>query len=401
LLEENATISSIDDEKQKPSLDNVLSVTALDLETQNHMLEYQVPIAISRYNIGLVVIDSITSNYRGELSYHNPSTLLERAWQLKRLGHLLQRLAAEENIAIVVANQISDQWTDAKDAPDAEPASSFLASQPFPASGTSLGVPVPASSQIERSSQFNGTPTKMSSVTSSPLDTKRGVLSQRSQSDQAEDISGARLDVPALQDLLSLDYQQPFFTGWGGPNSTTRKTPALGIVWTNQIACRIVLDKETVLVPDAPGHYLSNRPGLGHTDNQGNERNDLSTSLDPTPKDSSDKLHPKAEQTRLSASTEHVLQVDSAASATEPPATFTQLSNFPDELWKTHTRRTLRVVFSPWARGGFSTLEERESHDSHPYQGLEDVSDLGQTGGLRFEITKSGIQGIEDTSSLV
>lgn len=53
--------------------------------------------------------------------------------------------------------------------------------------------------------------------------------------------------------ILTLDHQQNFFTGWSsGPDSQSQnqnqnlnlKTPSLGLVWTNQIACRIALVKE-------------------------------------------------------------------------------------------------------------------------------------------------------------
>lgn len=47
--------------------------------------------------------------------------------------------------------------------------------------------------------------------------------------------------------VLSLDHQQRFFTGWGAEPSTPShnlKTPSLGLVWANQITCRIALLKE-------------------------------------------------------------------------------------------------------------------------------------------------------------
>lgn len=58
----------------------------------------------------------------------------------------------------------------------------------------------------------------------------------------------------SIYPLLTLDRQQNFFTGWSsGPSSPVPfsqqtnqnlKTPALGLVWTNQLACRIALIKE-------------------------------------------------------------------------------------------------------------------------------------------------------------
>ena len=46
---------------------------------------------------------------------------------------------------------------------------------------------------------------------------------------------------------MTLDHQQRFFTGWGSSptNNDNLKTPSLGLVWANQIACRIALIKES------------------------------------------------------------------------------------------------------------------------------------------------------------
>ena len=45
--------------------------------------------------------------------------------------------------------------------------------------------------------------------------------------------------------VLTLEHQQRWFTGWGDvPGITRLKTPALGLVWANQIDCRIALLKE-------------------------------------------------------------------------------------------------------------------------------------------------------------
>jgi hypothetical protein len=49
---------------------------------------------------------------------------------------------------------------------------------------------------------------------------------------------------------LLIDHQQRFFTGWGGspytPLGESLKTPSLGLVWTEQVACRIALVKRAV-----------------------------------------------------------------------------------------------------------------------------------------------------------
>jgi DNA repair protein RAD57 len=53
----------------------------------------------------------------------------------------------------------------------------------------------------------------------------------------------------AVAEVMTLDHQQRFFTGWGdnpsAPNSQM-KTPSLGLVWTTQIACRIALIKKPI-----------------------------------------------------------------------------------------------------------------------------------------------------------
>ncbi|KAF8246664.1 hypothetical protein K440DRAFT_630841 [Wilcoxina mikolae CBS 423.85] len=42
-------------------------------------------------------------------------------------------------------------------------------------------------------------------------------------------------------DMLALDYQSRWFTGWGGGEGG--KVPALGLVWANLLGGRIVLRK--------------------------------------------------------------------------------------------------------------------------------------------------------------
>lgn len=181
-----------------PSLNRILTLNTPDLESQDHILTYQLPVAIARHNVGLVILDSIAANYRAERSSANtPSALATRSEQLVKLGGLLRGLAREHNCAIVVANQVADRFA---------PVST--------ASRASAAGP---------KNLFSSSPA--STATSSSL------------------IANQTLSV------LSLDHQQRFFTGWGDqPNlsfqTSNLKTPTLGLVWTNQIACRIALIKE-------------------------------------------------------------------------------------------------------------------------------------------------------------
>lgn len=180
----------------RPSLDKVRSIPVQDLESQEHILEYQLPIMVQRYNVGLVVVDSVAANYRAEHGSSVLKDLANRAAQLAKLGRMLRRLAITENLAVVVANQVSDRF------------------EPI------------------------GEKANLHALSSSPSISS----SQASQTQNA--LHGTNHKDQAHTEIMSLDYQQRFFTGWGddpGANTGGMKTPALGLGWTNQIAARIVL----------------------------------------------------------------------------------------------------------------------------------------------------------------
>ena len=203
----------------KPSLSRILSIKTPDLESQDHILRYQLPVVIKKHGVGLVIIDSVAANYRAEFekqgSNNGPASMAKRGAQLVKLGAFLRSLARTEGITIVVANQVADRFT---------------------RSHTSY-----SSNVASRTTSFN----------SQATDSK-----QPQQAQSQENISNTPIPPPELQesaffseDPLSLDHQQRWFTGWGDDRyapSQTLKTPALGLVWTNQLACRIALIKEPV-----------------------------------------------------------------------------------------------------------------------------------------------------------
>jgi DNA repair protein RAD57 len=189
----------------KPSLSRVLAIPVQDLESQDHILAFQLPNAIRRYNVGLVVLDSVAANYRAEHGSAVAKDLASRAAQLAKLGKHLRDIAKEENIAIVVANQVSDRFEE------------LSATVRFDHSRCSS--PILSSSPAPPSTQ--GIPPSSTGHTESTI----------------------------RESILTLDFQQRFFTGWGdqmhGMPSEGMKTPALGLSWTNQIACRIALKMDT------------------------------------------------------------------------------------------------------------------------------------------------------------
>lgn len=152
-----------------PSLDSIYTLQTPDLESQEHILTYQLPVALSRHNVGLVILDSIAANYRAERSSANhPSALATRSAQLVRLGALLRSLAREHDCAIVVANQVADRF-----------------------------APVSTTSRASASGPNN-------LFSSSPAST-------------------APNSAPAPS-VLSLDHQQRFFTGWGAHPSSVSES---------------------------------------------------------------------------------------------------------------------------------------------------------------------------------
>lgn len=222
--------------KTTPSLDAVYSIMVPDMESQDHILRYQVPVSVRRHKIGLVVIDSVTANYRAEFEARrgDSANLARRSAELVRLGALLRDLAWQEDVAVVVANQVSDR--------------------------------IPKDLHPRRGGGENITGT---SSTQQPPDSSW---------------APSRDEHSSLDDLLTLDHQQRWFTGWGDevcppplqqqqPQSTqplplqsssqlvatpsktphhmhpqlpNMKTPSLGHAWTLQLSARIVLFKEPI-----------------------------------------------------------------------------------------------------------------------------------------------------------
>jgi DNA repair protein RAD57 len=150
-------------------------------------VRYQLPVAVKRQNVGLVVIDSMASNYRAEFGHADKRqekknsedsgrrtgrAMADRKSQLVQLGAFLRDLARTEQIAIVVSNQVADRL-----APT-----------------------------------YNSQPSTAPGITPDPL---------------------------------ALDHQLRWFSGWGDHQHDVLglKTPSLGLVWTNQIAARIALIK--------------------------------------------------------------------------------------------------------------------------------------------------------------
>ena len=202
---------------RRPSLDAVFCIPVNDIEVQEHIVEFQLPLAVKKHNIGLIVIDSVAANYRAEYTTQS-SDLSDRAWDLGKLGKILRRVAQEDNVAIVVTNQVSDRLDK-------------------------------TTSRMSRDLlRFSSSACSSSPAPQTP-----------SQSTQQEAMIATSQRDPGM----SLDHQQRFFTGWNGQSSDNMtedtKTPALGLAWANQFSARVVLKMEIWPAIYPGGHIWHDR----------------------------------------------------------------------------------------------------------------------------------------------
>lgn len=217
----------------KPSLSRIQSAQLQDLESQEHILRYQVPIQIQRSDIGLVVIDSIAANFRAEFESSKPKKGVEalalRSSQLAKLGDLLRHIARTSNVAIVVANQVLDRFASVAMPPDLM--SNILSQK---------------STQVEDHSGLSQRGTPVGRERSLPTPVPEPAPASAAVPAQVQGDNSLNIDG-----LLTLDHQQRFCSGWGDDPSVFKdlKAPSLGFTWTLQVAARIALLREPILRP--------------------------------------------------------------------------------------------------------------------------------------------------------
>ncbi|KAK3320820.1 DNA repair protein RAD57 [Cercophora scortea] len=255
MLAANPLFKSVDP-ADRPSLDNIMSTTTPDLESQDHILSFQAPVQIGRRNVGLLVLDSVAANYRAEFErtaagphQQHSSNMGARSAELVRLGMQLRDLARKHNLAVVVSNQVADRFGGSK-----TPASSFrrfdspsltqnqhqhqAGTQESPLAARSKGKPPTATPTAEPSSSMAHLLPRSSAADQRPSSSMKPPPPPF----PAGECGGAPPAPPALL----LDHQQRWFTGWGDDLSSADyalKTPSLGLVWSTQISARIALFK--------------------------------------------------------------------------------------------------------------------------------------------------------------
>lgn len=266
---------------QRPSLDNIVSTTTPDLESQEHILTYQVPVQVERSNIGLIILDSVAANYRAEFdrvdgkNRGQGSNMGARSAELVRLGMLLRDLALKHNLAVVVSNQVADRFGLGSPVLSRTQPTAPTSKTPYTTSTTSAAANAPTAGQkanqigqesplAARSKNLNPPPLPPIEPSSSMADAlPRSSLSLgHEDADEEEEQAPPRtappppppppytvdeVAGPPAPPALTFDHQQRWFTGWGDdPRPASgygMKTPSLGLVWATQIACRIALFK--------------------------------------------------------------------------------------------------------------------------------------------------------------
>ncbi|KAJ5956767.1 hypothetical protein N7501_011046 [Penicillium viridicatum] len=345
LLECHPILSTLPPE-QAPSLQDILSINAMDLETQDHILNFHLPVAIERYDIGLVIIDSITSNYRAEHAPNSIQALAKRSTQLSKLGNLLRNLAVKEDIAIVLANQVSDRFESIK-SNEPTPRTGFPSMSSQAADhGSGPVSPFPKSRTEQLATRNSQQPPSSSpAISPSPYHAPND-----------KNFDGSYLIAPRVRSMLNVAHQERFYSGWGDgayPEHGSLKNPALGFVWTTQIACRIALKKEEshavgVSMGDNDNSYLASTQEAAQFQNGGN----ADAYRDP------DSIAMPAPYLKNSVSDLRNHQPASGSEST--------------------TRRTMKLVFAPWTAGPKDTPRKGQSSR--------------RSGEVEFEIWKGGLR---------
>lgn len=98
--------NAVNDESLQPKMENVLTTSSAlnDLESQDHCLFYQLPVALERDpEIKMVILDSITHHIRSEVA------IKQRDEYVTKVCSHLKRLAKKYNVTMLIANQVTDK----------------------------------------------------------------------------------------------------------------------------------------------------------------------------------------------------------------------------------------------------------------------------------------------------
>lgn len=242
MLSHNPILSSAS-YSEKPSLDNISSITIQDLESQDHILTFQVPVEVARRNVGLIILDSVAANFRAEFERSNAAfNMGARSAELVRLGMQLRELARKHNLAVVVANQVADRFDGGIMTPTV-----YSTQATGTRGGTGSGGDRFTAGTQDSPLAMRSTQRLLQLPNMEPSSSMPGPMSSLSDDFTQPNMppSSTTAQQPPSHPAVLLDHQQRWFTGWGDDpyDHTPQKTPSLGLVWTTQIASRIALYK--------------------------------------------------------------------------------------------------------------------------------------------------------------
>jgi DNA repair protein RAD57 len=171
---------------------------------------------------------------------------------------------------------------------------------------------------------------------------------------------------PVRNEILSLLHQQRFFTGWGDSSPSfsyptiqrpAQKTPALGLVWATQIACRIALKKEhqTIIDPLLPDSTPASSTSKPQPEPEMPGSPDKEDKAEPGP--SRTETAPKEAET----GTEPVSGSDTILTPVLPNKPSSSPS--PPKISEPPVRRTMKLVFAPWAAGSVNGQTQSKTQD--------------------------------------
>ncbi|CDK26316.1 unnamed protein product [Kuraishia capsulata CBS 1993] len=222
-----------------PTTDNVLQTMCSDLESQQHVLNVQLPVLLEQKQgkIKLVIVDSIAHHIRAEMDTSKSYTdYLQRQFLIVKLAKNLRELALKYNFACVVSNQVSDKpfdsalMTSSKD---------HLPLQFEYQLGWLSGWDSKAIWHRQR-----GDTVEVDGETSEPLNSQDPKLNVAEPAEVTAEDEMAPSSLPpqlTLTQRLKLESRSEMFA----ENSYhyDYKIPTMGIQWTNLLDVRVVLSK--------------------------------------------------------------------------------------------------------------------------------------------------------------
>lgn len=303
-----------------------------------------------------------------------------RAGELVNLGRILRDLAVKEDLAVVVANQVLDRFEEEGD--------DFYVDQ-FTHLPPDHKNPSSPSLALDERAGITPNASQARPALSQPANPLTPVVPKEPPSSAPSALTFSK------PNLLSLNHQQRFFTGWGDrpPDTALRtediigglKTPALGLLWTSQIACRIVLKKRSALIPTPVAAV--------ETTGQSSLLNIQPQQLGSQPSSTSGGLSSLREQGEpAEAPSDATVPMGTGQKAEtkdfgkDPNYEFPDTqSEYPEyEPSQEPTTRTMKVVFAPWTSGRLKKETSRKADDDPEWGGE-----------VEFEIWKGGIRAVE------